>query len=88
MELIIFSVILVVSVIAHFFLWRDSKKRYAEYMERAEAINEKLKHLEANDEVIDRLLDETEADVQKMGEEIDALRAVHFLNKNRANLEN
>jgi fido (protein-threonine AMPylation protein) len=34
------------------------------------------------------LLDEAEAEVQKMGDEIDALRAVRFLNKKKGTLEN
>ena len=87
-ELIIFSAILVVSVIAHFFFWRDSKRRYTEYIEQAEALNEKLKRLEANDAEIDRMLDDADADMQKIGDEIDALCSVWFVHKKRTNQDN
>ncbi len=88
MELIVFSAVLIVSVIAHFFFWRDSKKRYTEYMERAEVLYEKLKQLEANHKEIDGLLDVAESKAQKMDEEINALRSVLFANKKRANRDN
>ena len=88
MELVIFSVILVLSVVAHYFLWRNSKKRYTEFMKRAEALNEKLKHLEANDEEIDKMLDKTEEGVQRMEDEIDALRSVWFAGKDNSTPDN
>lgn len=88
MELIIFSAILVVSVVVHLFLWRDSKKRYTEFMKQANALTEKLKQLESNDAEIDRLIDVTEADLERLGDEIDALRFGRFLDKKRAILDN
>ena len=87
-ELIIFSAILVVSVILHFFLWFDSKKRYTDYMKRAGALKNKLRELEANDAEIDKLLDEAEGDIERFGNEIDILRTGLFLKKKRTNFEN
>ena len=78
MELIIFSVILVVSVVAHYLLWRSSKKQYDACLKQAQALNEQLRRLEANDAEIDGMLDEVDAEVQKMGNEIKALRSVWF----------
>ena len=88
MELIIFSIILIVSVIAHFFLWRDSKRRYTEYMKQADALNEKLKQLEANDREIDGMLDYAEADLEHLEDEINALRLGRFLEKGKADFVN
>ena len=87
-ELIIFSAILVVSVILHLYLWLDSKKRYADYMKRADALNKKLRELEANDVEIDKLLDEVDGDVERFGNEIDNLRLGLFLKKIRTTLKN
>ena len=87
-ELIIFSAILVLSVIAHYFFWRDSKKRYEEYMEQVKVLNERLNQLEANDIEIDRMLDTADGDVEIMGKEIDALRSALFIGKRTPNLEN
>ena len=78
-ELIFFAAILVASVIAHYFFWRSSKKHYEECMRQAKALNDKLEQLSANDTEIDRMLDETESDVDRIGEEIDALRSVWFM---------
>ena len=80
--LIIFCVVLVLSVAIHFFLWRDNKKHFDETIRRTEALNKKLMQLEANDEDIDKTLDETEKGLQDMGDEIDALRSVLFHKKN------
>lgn len=87
-ELIIFSAILVLSVIAHYFFWRDSKKKYEEYMERAKDLNERLKQLEANDFEIDRILDATDGDLEKMGKEINALSSVLFHKKKMTTFDN
>ena len=78
MELIIFSVVLVVSVLAHYLFWRSSKKRYLECIKLTEAINKKLKQLEESDAKIDKMLDSIEDDAEKVGNEIDALRSVWF----------
>lgn len=87
-ELIIFSVILVASVIAHYCLWRSSMKRYSECIKQAEALTEQLRKLEAGDEVIDGLLDEAESRAQKMDDEINALRLGRFLEKGKADFVN
>ena len=87
-ELIILSVVLLLTVVAHYFFWRDNKRRYDENMKQIEALNKKLMHLEANDEDIDKMLDEAEKGLQDMGDEIDALRSVWFLNKKKTSIEN
>ncbi len=88
MELIIFSVILVVSVVAHYFFWRDSKKRFDACIKQAQALTERLQKLETNGETIDGMLDEVEAEVQKMGDEIDAFRSALFVDRKRTGYEN
>lgn len=89
MELYVFSGVLVLSVIAHYLLWRSSKKQYDACLKQAQALTEQLRKLESNDAEIDGMLDEVEVEVQKMGDEIDALRAVRFLNKKKGTtLEN
>ena len=87
-EMIIFSAILVVSVIAHYFLWRSSKKHYEECLKQAKALNERLEQLAANDVEIDRMLDEAESDVDRMGKEIDALRSVWFIKGKKTDIDN
>lgn len=86
--LIIFSVILVLSVIAHYFLWRSSKKHYEKCMRQAKALNDRLEQLAANDMEIDRMLNDAESDVDKMGEEIDALRSVWFMKGKKSAIDN
>ena len=86
-ELIILCVVLVLSVVAHYFFWRDGKRRYDENMKQIEALNKKLMQLEANDEDIDKMLDEADKGLQKMGNEIDALRSVWFMNRKKRGVE-
>ncbi len=86
--LIIIAAILVLSVIAHYFFWRDSKKRYKEYMEQANALNERLNQLEANDMEIDKMLDAADEDSERMGKEIDALRSILFFKKKMTTFDN
>lgn len=85
--LIIFCVVLVLSVAVHYFFWRDSKRRYDENMKQIEALNKKLMQLEANDEDIDQMLDEADKGLQDMGDEIDALRSVWFMNKKKTGID-
>ena len=86
--LIVFSAVLVASVVLHLFFWLDSKKRFDECIKQAESINEHLRQLEANDTEIDRMLDDAEAESQRIDDEIKALRAVMFGNRRRTNFEN
>ena len=86
-ELIIFAAVLVVSVIAHFFFWMDSKKRYSMFMLQVEALQEKLKQHEANEAEIDNKLDETEADLERIGDEIDALHSVWFMKRKKDRID-
>ena len=85
--LVIFCVVLVLSVVAHYYLWRDNKRQFDENMKQIEALNKKLMQLEANDEDIDKMLDEADKDLHNMGDEIDALRSVWFLNKRKTSIE-
>ena len=85
---LIFCVVLVLSVAAHYFFWRDGKRRYDENMKQIEALNKKLMQLEANDEDIDKMLDDADKGLQDMGDEIDALRSVWFMNKKKTGIEN
>ena len=57
-------------------------------MRQIEALNKKLMQLEANDEDIDKMLDEADKGLQDIGNEIDALRSVWFLNKKKTGIEN
>ena len=75
--------ILVLSVIAHYFFWRSSKKHYEECMKQSKALNDKLEQLAANDTKIDRMLDEAEKESDKMDKEIEALRSVWFMKKEK-----
>lgn len=84
-ELIILSVVLVLSVVAHFFFWRDSKKRHGEFMKQLETLKDTLKQLEANDVEIEKILDRAEQDVEKMDKEIEALRILHSLKRGSTN---
>ena len=88
MELYVFSGVLVLSVIAHYLIWRSSKRQYDACLRQAQAINEQLRRLEENDSEIDGMLDEAEAEVQKMGDEINALRSTLFVGRKRTNLDN
>ena len=78
-ELIILSVVLVLSVVVHFFFWRDTKKRHGEFMKQLDALKDTLKQLEANDVEIDKMLDGAEMDADKMSKEIEALRSAWFM---------
>lgn len=87
-ELIIFSTILVFSVVAHFFFWKDSKKRYDEYMKRVEALNERIEQLEASDNEIDKMLDEAENAMGRIDEGIEDLRSGRFMRKEKPTFDN
>ena len=87
-ELIILSVVLVLSVVAHFFFWRDTKKRHGEFMKQLEALKDSLKQLEANDVEIDKMLDGAEEDMERIGKEIDALRSTMFIGKRKPDINN
>ena len=87
-ELIVFSVVLVLSVVAHFFFWRDSKKRHGEFMKQLDALKDSLKQLEANDVEIDKMLDVAEMDADKMSKEIEALRSVWSRKNKRTMIDN
>lgn len=78
-ELIILSVVLVLSVVAHYFLWRSSKKRHGEFMKQLDALKDSLKQLEANDVEIDKMLDGAEDKIKVIDGRIDALRSAWFM---------
>ena len=84
----IFSVILVLSVIAHFFFWKDSKRRYEENMKEAEAIKERIKQLEESNEEMDKMLDEAEDRMERIDEGIEDLRSGRFIRTDKPTLDN
>ena len=86
-ELIIIAAIMVASVVVHFFFWRDSKQRYKVFIQQVKDLQEKLKQHEANDVEIDNKLDEAEADMERIGDEIDALRSVWFMKRKKVNID-
>ena len=86
--LIIFAAILVISVIVHVFLWRDSKKQYKAVMKEFQALSGRMKQLEANYDDMDGVLDAADEDVERIGREIDTLRSALFLGKRKPNLDN
>ena len=86
--LIFFSVILVLSVIAHYFLWRSSKKHYEECMKQSKALKENLEQLAANDTEIDRMLDEAEGAIDRIDEGIEDLRSGRFMRIEKPNFDN
>lgn len=87
-ELVIFSAILVVSVILHLFFWLNSKKRYTEYMKRQEALMKRIEQLEESNVEMDRILEDAEGKGKKMDDEIEALRSVWFANKEKKSIGN
>ena len=87
-ELIIFSAILVVSVILHLFFWLNSKKRYKDYMKRQEALNKRIEQLEASNEEMDRVLDDAEDAMARIDEGIEDLRSGRYRTRKRPLLDN
>ena len=88
MELIIFSVVMVVSVLAHYFFWRSSKKRYSECIKLTEAINKKLKQLETSNEEMDIIIDEAEEAIDRIDEGIEDLRSWRFTSVKKPTFDN
>lgn len=87
-ELIIFSAILVVSVILHLFFWLNSKKRYKDYMKRQEALLKRIEQLEESNVEMDRMLDEAEDAIDRIDEGIEDLRSGSFLRKEKNSFDN
>lgn len=87
-ELILFSAILVASVIAHFFLWRDNKKRYTEYMKQANALRERIARLEDSNEEMDKMLDEAEDTMEEINAGIEDLRSGSFTRMKKPTFDN
>ena len=86
--LIIFCVVLVLSVAAHFFLWRDGKRRYDETIRRIASLNKKLMQLEANNVEIDKMLDEAEDAIDRIDEGIEDLRSERFMRMEKPTFDN
>lgn len=87
-ELIIISAILVISVIVHAILWWNSKRQYKAIMLEVQVLMERLKQLEFNYNDMDGVLDAADEDVERIGQEIAALRSALFLGKRKRNLDN
>ena len=86
--LIIFSVILVLSVIAHYFFWRDNKRRYEENMKEAEAIKERIRQLEASNQEMDEMLDEAEDRMERIDKGIEDLRSGRITRVKKTTFDN
>lgn len=87
-ELIIFSAILVVSVILHLFFWLNSKKKYKDYMKRQEALLKRIEQLEESNVEMDKMLDEAEDAIDRIDEGIEDLRSGRFLRKEKNSFDN
>ena len=87
-ELIIFSAILIVSVILHLFFWLNSKKRYTDYMTRQEALLKRIEQLEESNVEMDRMLDEAEDAIDRIDEGIEDLRSGKFMRKEKPTFDN
>lgn len=87
-ELIVLAAILVISVIVHVILWRDSTKQHKAIMKEFQGLMERLHQLEANYENMDGVLDAADEDVERIGQEIEALRSALFMGKRKHNLDN
>ena len=77
--LIIFSLILVLSVILHLFFWLDSKKRYTDNMKRQEALLKRIEQLEESNVEMDKMLDEAEDAMDRIDKGIEDLRSGRFM---------
>lgn len=86
--LIILSVILVLSVIAHLFFWLDSKKRYTDYMTRQEALLKRIEQLEESNVEMDRMLDDAENSIDRIDEGIEELRTGRFMRREKQSFDN
>lgn len=86
--LIIFSAILVLSVIAHLFFWLDSKKRYADYMQKQEALQKRIVQLEESNQEMDKMLDDAEDAIDRIDEGIEELRTGRFMRTGKPTFEN
>lgn len=87
-ELVIFSGILVLSVILHLFFWLDSKKRYTDFMKQQGALNRRIDKLEESNEEMDKMLDEAGDEMNRIGEGIDELRSGRFPRRGKPTYEN
>lgn len=87
-ELIILSVVLVLSAVAHFFFWWDSKKRHGEFMKQLDALKDSLKQLEANDVEIDKMLDGAEDAMDRIDKGIEDLRSGRFMRIEKPTFDN
>lgn len=87
-EVVTLSVVLVISVFVHVFLWRNSTKQYKAIMKQFQTLSERMRQLEANYDDMDGVLDAADEDVERIGREIETLRSALFLGKRKTNLDN
>lgn len=87
-ELIIFSALLVVSVIMHLFFWRDSKKRYTNYLMRLESLNKRIVQLEEDNEKMEKMLNDAEKAIERIDEETEEVQSGMILKKEKQTFEN
>lgn len=86
--LIIIAAVLVVSVIVHVLLWRDSTKQHKAIMKEFQGLLERQHQLEANYDDMDGVLDAADENVERIGKDIEALRSALFIGKRKATLDN
>lgn len=87
-EVVILAAILVISVIVHVILWRDSTKQHKAIMKDFQGLIERLHQLEANYDDMDNELDLADEDVERIGRDIELLRSALLMGKRKPNLDN
>ena len=87
-ELLILGVIVVLSVVAHYLMWRDSKKRHTEFMREFQELSERMRELESNYEEMDNELDAADEDVERIGKIIDAMHSALLMSDRKTGFDN
>ena len=92
MELIIFAIILVVASLVNYAMWRNSRKRYEEYMKSVGALNAQLQKLLDDYDKLGKEVDEAENAMHRIDDEIEFEQELHrvilALNNKMTNFEN
>ena len=90
--LIIFTVVLVLTIVAHFLFWRDSKKRYENFYKEVVTLKSSLQSLLDGYDAIEKEMGEAENAMQRLDAEIEFGQKMHqvllALNNKISSLEN
>ena len=86
--IIILVAIIVLSVVAHGFFWWDSKRTYKGYLEQVKALRDEIKEHENTEGEIDRMFDEAEQELQKIDDDIQAMRSILLPKKKMTTFDN